>query len=269
MLIAQISDCHVTAPGTPSIRGLSTATENLHRTVAHINGLATRPDVVLATGDLVHHPTAACYAVLREALAALTMPVYLIPGNHDDRRELKNAFPEHDYLPGDGSFQHYAIEDYPIRLIGLDTVIPQEVGGAICDERRAWLAERLDEARDRPTLIFMHHPPIPIGVKGMDRINCEGADALRDLIARHPQVERVVCGHVHRPAQMRWGGTVVSTAPSTAAQLRLDLDPGAEPEFVAEPLAYALHYWEAGTGLVSHLSFVGEFAVFEAPEEAD
>lgn len=258
MLIAQFSDCHIAAPGARSIRGVTDASESLARCVRHINGLDPRPDAVVGTGDLVHDGTPAAYAELRALLAPLTMPVYLLPGNHDDRDNLRTAFPGHDYLPREG-FLHYTVEDLPLRLVCLDTVIPGEVGGEICAERRAWLAERLAEAPDRPTVIFMHHPPFAIGIRGMDAMGCAGAAELGELVSRHSQVERVLAGHVHRPAQIRWHGTLAATAPSTAAQLRLDLRPDAGPTFLPEPAACLLHLWRPGAGLVSHLSYIGDY----------
>ena len=105
------------------------------------------------------------YAVLNRLIEPLRMPVYAIPGNHDERRAFKEAFAAHTYLPSDGEFLHYAIEDYPLRLIGLDTTIPGEEGGMMCAERLSWLDARLSEERERPTAIFMHHPPFLTGSK--------------------------------------------------------------------------------------------------------
>lgn len=260
MLIAQISDMHVTAPGTPALAGADTVA-TLARCVDHINSLRPAPEVVLATGDLVHDGSAESYETLRELLAPLAMPVYLIPGNHDDRDNLRAAFPDHRYLPAEGEFLHYVVEDYPLRLIGLDTLVPGEDGGLICAARRAWLAEKLAAAPDRPTLIFMHHPPFATGLEKLDGMGCAEAEALGALVAGHPQVERVTCGHVHRPIQTRWHGTVASTAPSTTVQFALDLGPVEQVRMISEPLACLLHLWRPERGLVSHLSYVGDFDV--------
>lgn len=258
MLIAQISDMHVTAPGSPSLAGADAAA-TLARCVDHINSLRPAPEVVLATGDLVNDGSAEAYRALVGLLAPLAMPVYLIPGNHDDRDNLRAAFPDHRYLPADGEFLQYVVEDYPLRLIGLDTVVPGEDGGLVCAARRAWLAERLAAAPARPTLIFMHHPPFATGLEILDGMGCAGAEHLGALVAGHPQVERVLCGHVHRPIQTRWHGTLASTAPSTAVQFGLDLGPVPHVRMLAEPLACLLHLWRPESGVVSHLSYVGHF----------
>ena len=77
----------------------STPRAILERAVAHVNALDPRPDVVLATGDLVDGGKPEEYARLRRLLAPLAMPVYLIPGNHDARDALRAVFADHAYLP--------------------------------------------------------------------------------------------------------------------------------------------------------------------------
>ena len=64
--------------------------------------LNPRPDLVVATGDLVDAGSAAEYGHLRRLLAPLDLPLFLLPGNHDSRDELARAFPDHAYLPRDG-----------------------------------------------------------------------------------------------------------------------------------------------------------------------
>ncbi len=257
MLIAQISDMHIKAPGLLLYRRIDTA-GYLERAVAHILRLDPRPDIVLATGDLVDGGKPEEYALLRELLAPLDMPVYLIPGNHDARDAMRTAFPDHRYLPADG-FLQYAIDELPLRLIGLDTLTPGRPHGELCDGRLSWFEARLGE-QDRPTLVFMHHPPFDCGIAAFDMAGLKlGRDRFADIVRRHPQVERVMCGHVHRPIQMRWGGTMASIAPSTAHQATLDLREGARLSMTMEPPGLALHQWRPGSGLVTHISYIGDF----------
>ena len=141
MLIAQISDMHLKGEGE-LLYGRIDTTGFLERAVAHVNALDPRPDIVLATGDLVDNGKPEQYANLKRVLAPLEMPVYLIPGNHDARDAMRAAFPEHGYLPADG-FLQYTVEGLPVRLIALDTLVPGKGHGELCDVgstgwRRAW-----------------------------------------------------------------------------------------------------------------------------------
>src|SRR2546428_651295 len=143
--------------------------------------------------------------------------------------------------------------------VALDTLVPGQVGGLLCEERLGWLAARLAEAPDRPTVIFMHHPPFVTGIAYMDGHGLANAREFAEVVRRHPQLERVVCGHLHRPIQARVGGTLASTAPSTAHQVALDLGDGNPLMFTMEPPACLLHVWRPDTGLVSHTSYIGDF----------
>jgi 3',5'-cyclic AMP phosphodiesterase CpdA len=258
MLLAQISDLHVVAKGRKLYQRIDTPTF-LERAVAHLNALVPRPDFVWITGDLVDQGSPAEYAHLREMLSALRIPWALMPGNHDERAALRQAFADHAYLARGGEFLQYAIDDLPLRLLALDTLIPGESGGRLCQARLDWLRDRLEEHPDRPTVVAMHHPPFLTGLTEMDSINCDNSAALGALVAEHPQIERIVCGHVHRPMVVRWNGTVVTTAPATAHQVTLDLKEASHTSWIMEPPACHLHYWREGAGLVTHLSYIGDY----------
>ena len=142
MLIAQISDTHILAPD-PDLPAASLRADCLRRCVADIN--RQEPDVVLLTGDTVQHGHVDEYAFLRELLAPLTAPLFPVPGNRDDKREMRAAFgEEHAFLSDGGAFLHYAIEDYDVRLVGIDSTLAGERKGRFCEARQAWLAETLD-----------------------------------------------------------------------------------------------------------------------------
>jgi 3',5'-cyclic AMP phosphodiesterase CpdA len=256
-LIAQISDMHIKPEGALAYGRVDTAAF-LARAVDHILHLDPRPDVVLGTGDLVDGGTPAEYARLRHLLSPLPMPVYLIPGNHDDRDALREAFADHPHMPRDGFIQ-YVVDDGPLRLIAVDTLLPGQPGGRVDAERLGWLNARLEDAPARPTVIFMHHPPFRTGIEYMDSIGLEGGDVMAAIVRRHPQVERVVCGHLHRSIQARWAGTLAMTAPATAHQVGLDLRHDVGLAITMEPPAYALHLWRPEAGLVSHVANVGDF----------
>jgi 3',5'-cyclic AMP phosphodiesterase CpdA len=258
MLIAQITDFHIKARGRLSYEVVDTGAF-LERAVAALEALEPRPDVVLATGDLADFGRPEEYAELRRLLAPLEIPLYLIPGNHDERRALVAAFPEHEYLVRDGTWLHYVVDDYPVRLIGLDTVVAGRPEGGLGPDRLAWLEARLGEERGRPTILFMHHPPFVTGIGHMDAQRLVDGDALRAVVARHPQVERVLCGHLHRAIQVRFAGTIASTAPSVAHQVALDLRPDGPSAFTLEPPAFQLHLWRDDTGLISHTRAVDAF----------
>lgn len=260
MLIAQVSDLHIRRPGELASGRVDTA-GGLARCVARLNQLDPRPDLAALTGDLVDSGHPEEYHHLRQLLEPLAMPYYLIPGNHDSRDALRQGFPDHDYLHRDPRFLHYVIEDFPLRLVFLDTLEPGREWGRLDDERARWLEQRLAEAPQRPTLVFMHHPPFDCGIAGMDRIKCRNPEPLAEILRRNLQVERLCCGHAHRALQTRWAGVPACIAPSSAHQLFPDLrSDGVHPlQFVLEPSGFLLHLWRPGLGVLTHTCVAGPF----------
>ena len=176
-----------------------------------------------------------------------------MPGNHDQRAALRTSFADHAYLPRKGPSLDYVIDDYPLRLIALDTLVHGQTGGALTAEQIRWLDDRLSAQPDTPTIVALHHPPFAVGIGFLDRMGLAGAPALSEVICRHGQVQRVVCGHIHRNVTARFAGIVASVAPSTAHAVPLALGPKPAPSGVTyEPPGFHLHYWLDGVGLTTH-----------------
>lgn len=251
MLIAQLSDPHVRADPDDE------AARSLRRAVGHLLALPALPDIVLVTGDCTEHGEPAEYAVFQALLRPLPMSVYVVPGNHDQRAPMLAALGRPGTQGLDG-FMQYVVEAGPLRLLGLDTHLPAHGGGELCAARLAWLDARLREAPDRPCVIFMHHPPGRSGLKVMDDIGLRNPDAFEAVVARHPQVERVLAGHLHMAVTRRCGGTLLMTAPGTQHTWLPDLG---HPERLSVQLqspACLLHSWSLDAGLVSFTSVIGD-----------
>lgn len=257
MLLAQISDLHIKRPGALAYRRVDTGAA-LARCVTALNALQPRPDAVIMTGDLVDQGDPEQYEHLKTLLAPLQMPFYLLVGNHDDRAALRAAFPEREELRAGGAFVQYAVDIGPLCVIALDSMVPGQSAGHLCDARLTWLAGQLDDAKGKPVVVAMHHPPFECGIGHMDELRLEpqAAQKLAALIARYPNVERVICGHVHRPMFVRFGGTIASAVPAPAHQVALDLREDAPSAFMMEPPAFAVHRYDAASGLVTHHAYV-------------
>jgi Icc protein len=261
MLIAQITDTHITLPGTRAYGRVDSAAM-LARCVEALLSLSPAPELVVLTGDLVDRGLPGEYAHLRRVLAPLAAPLLAIPGNHDCRAAMRAAFAADGYLPADG-FLRFATERGGLRIIGLDTLAAGAEGaatgaGELCGERLAWLDDTLGAAPGMPTLVLMHHPPFLTGIGHMDRIGLAGRDAFAQVMQRHPQVEAILCGHVHRSIVARVGGRTAIIAPSPAHQVALDLTEDGPSAFRLEPPGYMLHRWQ-DRQLVSYAAVLGDF----------
>jgi len=253
-LVAQLTDPHIGGEwgfGDPAAR-LTAAVES-------IRGLNHMPDAVLITGDVTNSGADVDYAVARELLAPLCSPLYVAAGNHDDRAGLRRHFD----VPGDGltTGTHapikYSVHLGPLRLLVLDTTRPGEDAGLLDADQLAWLDAELCGAPAIPTLVAMHHPPLAVGIADWDAIGLPAADrdALGAVIARHPQVRRLVAGHVHRTIASDLGGRAVLAVPSTYVQAKLDLGTD-RIQLIDEPPGFAVHVLVDGE-LISHVQTVG------------
>lgn len=234
-LVVQLSDPHIGAHWNDE-----DPVAALREVVDAVLALPNRPDTVLISGDLSEHGSPDEYAAVNDAVAAIGAPVHVIAGNHDDRAALRAAFA----LPGEaaGPIQ-WAADLGPLRLLGLDTTIPGRDGGALGAELLRWLDAELSRAPDQPTLLAMHHPPITTGVAPWDAIGLPPVDraALGRVLDAHPQVRRVVSGHVHQTITASLAGRPVLAVPSTYVQARLNFSAAEIDLAPGLPRGFALH----------------------------
>ena len=257
MLIAQISDTHIAPPGQKTY-GVAPMAENLERCVEHINHLMMPPDLVLLSGDVTNDFSQSEALRAASILKTLSCPFYVVPGNHDDRDVLWDVFGGGGIPARADGFISYVIDGGAVRIIALDSLFVGQSGGEICDRRAAWLRDVLDQGGDQPTVIFMHHPPMKCGVPESDLDGFVGADALGDIVVEYPNIERILCGHIHLLTHTRWRGTVVTTAPSMGMQLDLDLSQSKPSRFLLSDPAYLLHHWIPEGRLITHAIQVNE-----------
>lgn len=252
MLIAQITDTHILPKGQVWLDKPETeVSERLKLVVEHLNKLVPRPNVLLFTGDTVETGCKEAYQHLKEILEPLTMPVYIIPGNHDNRKEMQAAFSDEPYLPQDGFIQ-YVIDDYPVRLIALDTHVPNEDYGRLCRQRLLWLEKNLKTNPSKPTLLFMHHLPIKVGQKCFDSMVCQMEGEFEKLIQSSPHVLGIVAGHYHKMCTSLYGGKICFVGPSTAPvhYFARNEDNHVTAIDLVSP-SFTLHRWMGGFQMVS------------------
>jgi 3',5'-cyclic-AMP phosphodiesterase len=263
MLFAQITDLHCTAVGKEAKLGCDN-NKNIALAIARINELSPRPDIVLATGDLTASGSPEQYESLTDLLEPLEVPLYIIPGNHDEHRPLLDAFSGKYGLEDDGyGYVRTVIDKYQLRLVSLDTTVHGHHHGAIPQERASWLDQVLSEKPDKPTLIFMHHPPFETGIWWMDKLGVlDGLDRLAKVLSDHNQVIGITAGHLHRTIHATFSGVPVTVAPTTCYSVGLNIHIEGSPVVTDEPPGMMMHLWQAGA-LVSHNLFLRKHNIYD------
>jgi 3',5'-cyclic AMP phosphodiesterase CpdA len=250
MIIAHISDTHLTLDAPDTDRRI----RDFASTIADINALDPPADVIVHTGDVVHNGRANEYAQAVGLLAKAAAPVYVLPGNKDDRANLRSAFSAGGYFTAGCDFIDYAIEDYPVRLIALDTLSPGNGRGDFRREQADHLIELIGAEPNKPIAIFTHHPPFEVTV-GPDRLHFETMKSmarLRDAL-QHGRVVAVFSGHVHRAAAGRIGPIPASVVPCVATALRKGEYP---PPMKTRPV-YHLQRFDPVWGFITESRVVG------------
>ena len=269
MLIAQITDIHL---GFETNNPAEFNRRRLDQTLGRLAAMTPRPELMIASGNLADAgDDGVSYKRLRAALARFPIPTLFCMGNHDSRDAFTRYFPE---VPTADGFVQYAVEDWPLRILVIDTLEEGRHSGGFCETRAAWLRDRFAEAPDRPTLLVLHHPPIESGLSWMtENPDAEWVLRLRAIVAAQDNIVAMICGHLHRPVMTQWAGTRLMVCPSTAPQVALDLEaidpelPDGRPMIVADPPGYAIHWWN-GEGLVSHYNSADEHVVLARYEPA-
>lgn len=257
MLIAHISDFHVFAdkPETPLVR--PDAAGAARKVAEDIAAFSPAIDAVMFTGDLTDGGSRDDYALLTEILSPLSMPVLVVPGNHDKREGMRAAFG--DRLPfGPGATLEYEVRVGDIRILALDTLKDGHVDGRLGDAQMDWLRERLAQPVPELTLILMHHPAFPSRIDALDHMALrEGHEDFAKLVASYDGPLRILSGHIHRPFQALWQGKLCAVGGSPAFQHDLRLEPGADdPETGREPYSYFLHQIDGASAVTIHSRYV-------------
>jgi 3',5'-cyclic AMP phosphodiesterase CpdA len=220
--------------------------------VRSLNLERPRPDAVLATGDLTNDAKQSELSELQSLLAPLEIPILALPGNHDDRDGIRATF---DMPWASDDHLSWVVELGPLRLIGLDTIVPGLPHGELDPAREAWLAGALADTADHPTAIAMHHPPFASGIGWMDQSMLRRAGAFAALLRQHPQVTRVFCGHLHRPVQAVVGGVTTTSCLSTVHHVALNLADDAPIEIIRDPTGCQLRQFD-GASWGSHTRYI-------------
>ncbi len=235
--IAQISDLHIKLPGSLAYGRVDTA-KALERCVAALNEFNPAPDFVVISGDLADTPTVGEYECLRRLLTPLKLPFAGVPGNHDSRELMRAAFPSARYAVASGPLNR------EIEVGGLDLLL-------------------LDSSvHGKPHGELVHHPPFKAGIWHMDRQNLLNASELAAIVRRHPCVQLIGTGHVHRATLTMFAGVPTTICPAPNHAVDLDLAELREPSFKVEPPAFHLHTWFPGEGfgtVVTHQVPIGTF----------
>lgn len=207
----QITDTHLFASSQGCLLGLNTE-QSLQAVISEIRAHHLPADLILATGDLAHDGSPAAYERIYAHLESFNLPVYCLPGNHDEaltlQETLNGGLVRYTGHANHGSWQ----------LIFLDSTIAHNEGGHLAPETLQALESHLQSAPGSHTLVCLHHQPVPMNSYWLDTMAIDNRDEFFAIIDRHPQVRGILWGHVHQEYD-EWRKDVrLMASPSTCVQ---------------------------------------------------
>ncbi|HHS88977.1 MAG TPA: 3',5'-cyclic-AMP phosphodiesterase [Rhodobacteraceae bacterium] len=222
--LLQITDPHIFGNPEKNLLGVDTRA-SLAQVIDRVSTSVSGLDAVLLTGDIVHDNSDAGYLVARELLSRLHAPVYVLPGNHDERSRLP-------LLQSGNSRTDKRIELGDWRILMLDSTRAGDESGELADKELRILEHALNERPERHALVCLHHHPVPVGSAWLDKIGLRNSDAFFELLDRHANVRCVLWGHIHQAFDQRRNGVRLLGTPSTCIQFmpgKTDFEVDAQP----------------------------------------
>ena len=246
--ILQISDTHLAADGV-LVSGVLKTDASFKKLLARLADAQEqwgKTDAVIVTGDISDDGSEESYSRFKALVAPLNLPVFVIPGNHDKREQMRSAFSHEGYLPGTGMLNwHRKIGG--VNVIGLDTLVEGHSHGELSLETLEFLEQQLDVVQQRPLIVALHHPPFRTGIAFMDAIGLRNTDAFVTLLQRAQCQEiRVLCGHIHSMTVASIAGHIVVSSPSPCSGFELDVRDDATVGFYDCEDGCLLHRWSNG-----------------------
>lgn len=243
-LLVQITDTHIVERGKLLYDKADTAL-HLAEVVREINTMRPTPEAVLITGDLVERPGPVTYSHFRDLIEPLMMPVYLMPGNHDSPEIMLDYFSDTPMFPAEAPHFQYAIDEFPLRILMLNSHFDNSELPYFGLRRLDWLADQLGSS-DKPTMIAIHHPPMKTGIGFIDMVGSRWYEEISEVVKQHEHVIKIICGHGHVDLAGSLGCVPVQMVGSIAHQLIGGRVNDIAPSFENKSVPPMLHHFIDG-----------------------
>ncbi len=212
--LLHLTDFHLFTHPQGQIKGVRTG-ESLGLVLEHAHDYLPDPDLIILGGDLAQDEQSATYEKVAMMVDRWRAPFMVTPGNHASMPMLNQTL-----IPALGAIsscvEHLLLPGW--QVIGLNSHAAGSIAGFLPDQELERLEQQLSDCSDRFALIALHHHPVDVGSRWMDRIGLKNRDALWRIIDRNPQVRAVLCGHIHQDFDCMRGSVRVLGTPSTCVQ---------------------------------------------------
>lgn len=209
--LIQITDTHLGAEPGEKLLGLDTD-ESLKDVLKLIAARESSARLLVATGDITAHNQEGAYGRLIDYVEQMVgKPLAWLAGNHDSDLQMRRFSAE--------TVSREVVELEHWQIILLNSTVPGAVYGQISTQELTRLRHQL-EACSKHALVFVHHQPVCIGSKWMDKYVIRNGSELVSLLQEFPYVRALCWGHVHQEFQLQLGELQLLASPSTCIQFK-------------------------------------------------
>lgn len=210
--VIQLTDLHLLADSRALLWGNLNTRKSMAAVLAHACQPCFPGDLMIISGDIAEQAEPEAYQWVLECCQELDLPVYCLPGNHDDPPRMGKIL------------NHANVSTEPLlrfkawQIILLNSAVPHQNQGFLSEEQLGFLAQGLADRPDLNALIFLHHSPVTIGSAWMDAMRLDNAADFFAILDQYPQVRGVVWGHIHQEFYAERHGVCLLGSPSTCVQ---------------------------------------------------
>ncbi|MGN2615186.1 3',5'-cyclic-AMP phosphodiesterase [Aliivibrio fischeri] len=216
--LLQITDTHLFAPEDGALLGVPTR-KSFQSVVEQVLQRTPDFDAILATGDISQDHTVESYQHFVKGIIPLKKPCFWLPGNHDYKPSMGGVLPS----PQISACEHLLIGLH-WQVIILDSQVVGVPHGALSDEQLTLLDNALSQHPQRHSLVLLHHHPLPAGSAWLDQHQLKESEQFWSVLAKHHNVNGIVCGHIHQELDRVVNGIRLLATPSTCVQFLPDSD---------------------------------------------
>ncbi len=208
--LVQITDPHLYGPEDGKLLGMKTL-HSMHCVLDIVRQQRAHIDAIMVTGDLSQDGSVRSYQHLHQALLRFDCPAFWLAGNHDTPNSMQQVAAGTEHLQRVIRTPHW-------QLILLNSQVEGAVFGQLASEQLQLLEDTLQQRPDLHTLVSLHHHPVPMGCRWLDKIGIRNSAELLSIVRRNHNVRCVLWGHVHQASDRIIDGVRYLSSPSTCVQ---------------------------------------------------
>lgn len=213
----QVSDTHLFADKNKILLGVPTQ-KSFEAVLDLMKSVAGKIDFIIHSGDISQDYSEPAYHRLAEMLEPFNVPIYCIPGNHDEPKIMAEVYP-YRLISND---KHIITKNWQIIL--LDSHKPGAVEGYLSQNELKYLQHCLHTHPEHHAMVMFHHQPVPVGSRWLDNLGLSNVNELWEIVSLFPKLKTILFGHVHQEYEQVMNGIHCYSAPSTCFQFKRKQD---------------------------------------------